>query len=162
MSLAFVALGANLADPVVQVRAGIEALTCLPDSRLLRASSLYRTAPVGIYGQPDFINAVASVETALDAHALLAALLGIEARFGRCRDFRHAPRTLDLDLLLYDVKTIDTPELTLPHPRMHLRAFVLVPLVEIAPDCRIPGRGRAAAWLPAVYTQRIEKLAARE
>lgn len=160
MPLAFVALGANLADPVVQVRAALEALTRLPDSRLLRASSLYRTAPVGIHGQPDFINAVAVLETSLPPHALLSALFEIEERFGRRRDFRHAPRTLDLDLLLYGDETLDTPELHLPHPRMHLRAFVLAPLLEIAPDCAIPGRGSAAAWLPAVRMQAIEKLAA--
>jgi 2-amino-4-hydroxy-6-hydroxymethyldihydropteridine diphosphokinase len=159
MSLAFVALGANLADPAVQVRAALAALTDLPESRLLRASSLYRSAPVGIRGQPDFINAVAALETSLTPHALLAALFAIEAQFGRRRDFHHAPRTLDLDLLLYDAQVIDTPDLQVPHPRMHLRAFVLAPLVEIAPDCRIPGRGSAAAWLPAVHMQRIEKLA---
>jgi len=160
MPLAFVALGANLADPIVQVRAALDALAGLPESRVLRASSLYRTAPVGIHGQPDFINAVAALETSLTPHALLAALFGIEAQFGRRRDFHHAPRTLDLDLLLYDAETIDTPDLQLPHPRMHLRAFVLAPLVEIAPDCVIPERGRAAAWLPAVSMQHIEKLAA--
>jgi 2-amino-4-hydroxy-6-hydroxymethyldihydropteridine diphosphokinase len=158
MSLAFVALGANLADPLVQVRAAIEALSSLPDSRLLRASSLYRSAPVGIHGQPDFINAVAALETELAPHALLSALFDIEARFGRRRDFHRAPRTLDLDLLLYEAETIDTPDLQIPHPRMHLRAFVLAPLLEIAPDCLIPGRGSASAWLPAVRMQRIEKL----
>lgn len=159
MPLAFVALGANLAEPAVQVRAALDALSRLPGSRLLRASSLYRTAPVGIRNQPDFVNAVAALDTELAPHALLAALFGIEAQFGRRRDFRHAPRTLDLDLLLYDDATLDMPELRLPHPRMHLRAFVLAPLLEIAPDCRIPGRGSAAAWLPAVRMQRIEKLA---
>ncbi len=159
MPLAFVALGANLADPVAQVRAALEALTRLPDSRLLRASSLYRTAPVGIHGQPDFINAVAVLETSLPPDSLLSALFEIEAQFGRRRDFRHAPRTLDLDLLLYGDETLDTPGLQLPHPRMHLRAFVLAPLLEIAPDCAIPGRGSAAAWLPAVSMQPIEKLA---
>lgn len=159
MPIAYVALGANLADPVAQVRAALDALTRVPESRLLRASSLYRTAPVGIHRQPDFINAVAALETSLGPHALLAELFAIEAQFGRRRDFHHAPRTLDLDLLLYDAESIETPDLKLPHPRMHLRAFVLAPLVEIAPDCRIPGRGSAAAWLPAVSTQRIEKLA---
>jgi 2-amino-4-hydroxy-6-hydroxymethyldihydropteridine diphosphokinase len=158
MPPAYVALGSNLADPVFQVRAGIEALAALPGSRLLLASSLYRTAPVGIRGQADFINAVAAVETALDARALLAALFAVEARFGRRRDFPRAPRTLDLDLLLYGAETVDTPELKLPHPSMHLRAFVLAPLLEIAPDCRIPGRGSAKAWLPAVSMQRIEKM----
>lgn len=160
MPQAFVALGANLADPVVQVRTALEALTQLPESRLLRASSLYRSTPVGIHGQPDFINAVAALETSLAPQALLAALFAIEAQFGRRRDYRHAPRTLDLDLLLYGNETLDTPELQLPHPRMHLRAFVLAPLLEIAPDCAIPGRGSAAAWLPAVSMQPIEKLTA--
>ena len=160
MPLAFVALGANLADPAVQVRAALESLAQLPDCRVLRASSLYRTAPVGIHGQPDFINAVAALETVLTPQALLAALFAIEAQFGRRRDYRHAPRTLDLDLLLYGNETLDTPALQLPHPRMHLRAFVLVPLLEISPDCAIPGRGSAAAWIPAASMQHIEKLAA--
>jgi 2-amino-4-hydroxy-6-hydroxymethyldihydropteridine diphosphokinase len=157
--LAYVALGANLADPVAQITAALAAVATLPESRLLRASSLYRTVPVGIRGQPDFINAVAAIETALAAHALLGALFAVEAQFGRRRDFHHAPRTLDLDLLLYDEEIIATPELRLPHPRMHLRAFVLAPLVEIAPDCRIPRRGRAAAWLAAVSMQQIKMLA---
>jgi 2-amino-4-hydroxy-6-hydroxymethyldihydropteridine diphosphokinase len=159
MQLAYVALGANLADPVAQVRAALAALTRLPESRLLRASSLYRTAPVGIRGQPDFINAVAALYTRLAPHALLGALFDVEAQFGRRRDFHHAPRTLDLDLLLYGEQIIDTRQLQLPHPRMHLRAFVVAPLLEIAPDCRIPGRGSAAAWLPAVSMQRVERLA---
>jgi len=159
LHLAYVALGANLADPANQVRAACEALARLPQSRLLRASSLYRTAPVGIAHQPDFINAVAALETTLAPHDLLAALFAIEADFGRRRDYHHAPRTLDLDLLLYNAQVIDSPQLTLPHPRMHLRAFVIAPLLEIAPDCRIPGRGLAAAWLPAVSEQAIERLA---
>lgn len=158
MHLAYVALGANLADPVVQIRAALVALTGLPESRLLRASSLYRTTPVGVHGQPDFINAVAALETRLAPPALLSALFAIEAQFGRRRDYFRAPRTLDLDLLLFDDLILDTPHLQLPHPRMHLRAFVIAPLVEIAPDCRIPGRGSAAAWLPAVSMQSIDRL----
>lgn len=157
-ALAFVALGANLADPVAQVRAAAEALAGLPQSKLLRISSLYRTAPVGIHGQPDFINAVAELETTLAPHQLLAALLDVETRFGRRRDYHHAPRTLDLDLLLFDDLIIDSEQLSLPHPRMHLRAFVMAPLVEIAPDCMIPGRGSAAAWLAATSMQHIERL----
>jgi 2-amino-4-hydroxy-6-hydroxymethyldihydropteridine diphosphokinase len=155
---AFVALGANLAEPVVQVRAAAAALAELPQSKLLHLSALYRTAPVGIHGQPDFINAVAELETGLGAQTLLAALLAIETRFGRSRLFHHAPRTLDLDLLLFDEETIVSQTLNVPHPRMHLRAFVIVPLLEIAPHCRIPGRGHASAWAPAVSMQRIEKL----
>ena len=158
MGLAYVALGANLADPVAQVGAALAALTRLPESRLLSASSLYRTAPVGIHGQPDFINAVAALETRLTPQAMLAALFDVEAQFGRRRDFHHAPRTLDLDLLLYDDQIIDSLHIQLPHPRLHLRAFVLAPLIEIAPDCRIPGRGQASAWLPAVSMQQIERL----
>lgn len=156
--LAFVALGANLADPVAQVRAASLALADLPASRLLQLSSLYRTAPVGIRGQPDFINAVAALETHLEPEALLAALFAVERRFGRRREFPQAPRTLDLDLLTYDARVLDSQRLSLPHPRMHLRAFVIAPLLEIAPGCRIPGRGTAAAWLPAVSRQAIEKL----
>lgn len=155
---ALIALGANLDDPVAQVRAAGKALATLPQSKLLRISSLYRTAPVGIHGQPDFINAVAALETTLAPHDLLSALLALEARFGRRRDYHHAPRTLDLDLLLFDEQIIDSAQLTLPHPRMHLRAFVMAPLVEIAPDCMIPGRGHAAAWLAAVSMQQIERL----
>jgi 2-amino-4-hydroxy-6-hydroxymethyldihydropteridine diphosphokinase len=131
-----------------------------PDSRLLRLSSLYRTAPVGIRGQPDFINAVAALATRLPPPQLLDALFAVERRFGRRREFYQAPRTLDLDLLLYDELVVDSLPLSVPHPRMHLRAFVLAPLLEIAPHCRIPGRGSAVAWLPAVSMQRIEKLAA--
>jgi 2-amino-4-hydroxy-6-hydroxymethyldihydropteridine diphosphokinase len=155
---AFVALGANLGDPIAQIRAALMTLAKTPGLRLLRVSSLYRTAPVGVHGQPDFINAVAALETALTPQALLAALLDIETQSGRRRDFYHAPRVLDLDLLLYDSQTINTPELRLPHPRMHLRAFVLTPLLEIAPDCHIPGRGNAAAWQVAVQTQGVERL----
>lgn len=158
MPLAYIALGANLDDPVTQVSHAVTALSRLPHSRLLRTSSLYRTAPVGIHGQPDFINAVAAIDTELLPDALLDALLGIETEFGRRRDYHHAPRTLDLDLLLYEDHRMDTPKLVLPHPRMHLRAFVLAPLLEIAPDCRIPGRGQAAAWLPATRMQPIERL----
>lgn len=156
---ACIALGANLDDPLAQLRAASAALAELPETRLLRCSSFYRTAPVGIRGQPDFINAVALIETRLDAHALLDRLQAVEQRFGRRRDYHHAPRTLDLDLLLYGKQTSRDPRLELPHPRMHLRAFVLVPLLEILPGCRIPGRGSAAAWLAAATGQRIERIA---
>ena len=158
MHRAYVALGANLADPVAQVCAAFDALRSLPETRLLQASSLYRTAPVGVCGQPDFINAVARLETGLDAAALLDALLAIEATFGRRRDFDLAPRTLDLDLLLHGDAVIDEAGLQVPHPRMHERAFALLPLAEIDPAASIPGRGAVAALLPALAGQAIERV----
>ncbi len=158
MSLAYVALGANLGDPAATVRAAFAALSNLPDSRLLRTSSLYRTAPVGLADQPEFINAAVALETRLAPEALLDTLFDIEARFGRIRAERNGPRTLDLDLLLYDDQTLGLPRLTLPHPRLHLRAFVLYPLAEIAPSLNIPGRSPVAAWLPAVANQGIVRL----
>lgn len=156
---AFVALGANLGAPQAQLDAAIAELARLPQSRLRAASSFYRSAPIGLTAQPDFINAVVSLDTALSPEQLLAALFTLENAFGRVRSGKDAPRTLDLDLLLYDARCLNTPQLTLPHPRMHLRAFVLLPLLEIAADCAIPGRGSAAAWLPAVAMQGITRLA---
>ena len=158
MPLAFVALGANLADPVHQVRAALESLARLPDCHLLRASSLYRTAPVGVGAQPDYINAVIALDTTLGAGALLDALLAIEHEGGRTRDFHMAPRTMDLDLLLHGDSIIDEPGLQVPHPRMHLRAFTLQPLAEIAPDAVIPGVGTVAALLPTVADQAISRI----
>ncbi len=142
---AFIGLGSNLADPVAQVSHALEALNQLPQTRVLRRSSLYRSAPVGYLEQPDFINAVAQLETELAPRALLDALLALEQERGRTRDFANAPRTLDLDVLLYDDLQHHEHGLTIPHPQMHLRAFVLQPLLEIAPDCVIPGVGAAAA-----------------
>ena len=158
MPLAFVALGANLAEPAEQVRAALGSLAQLPECRVLRSSSLYRTAPVGIHGQPDFINAVAALETVLTPQDLLAALFAIEAQFGRRRDYRHAPRTLDLDLLLYGDERIDAEGLTVPHPRIAERAFVLVPLVEVSPEVMIPGLGPARDALAAIETSGCEAL----
>ncbi len=157
----FVALGANLGDPVATVRAACAALRAMPDASFLAASSLYRSAPVGLRHQPDFINAVALLEVdsaVLPAPTLLDRLFAIEADFGRVRSVRNAPRTLDLDLLLYGDAQLDLPGLTLPHPRMTERAFVLAPLAEIAPDLAIPGRGALSGLLPAVSGQRIERL----
>lgn len=159
-AVAYVALGANLGDPVATVRAAALALAGLPDSRLIAVSSLYRTAPVGLLGQPDFINAVAALETTLPPGALLDELFAIEARFGRQRSVRNAPRTLDLDLLLHGATRCDDSRLTLPHPRMHERAFVLAPLAEIAPQLDIPGHGPAAGLLRACADQRIERVTA--
>lgn len=158
MTIAYIALGANLGPAIETVRAALEALAGLPHSHLLAASSLYRTAPVGLLDQPDFINAVAAIDTALPAEALLDALLAIEADFGRQRSVLNAPRTLDLDLLLYGTLCCHSARLTLPHPRMHERAFVLVPLAEIAPDLCVPYRGPVRELLMACRGQRIERL----
>ena len=155
---AYVGLGANQGDPRRQIEAALEELGALEDTRLAARSSLYRTAPVGYADQPDFLNAVAALDTAQDPERLLAALHRIEARHLRERPFRNAPRTLDLDLLLYGDRQVDTAELTLPHPRMHERAFVLRPLVEIAPEADVPGRGPAAALLAACAGLDIERL----
>ncbi|MGC2517626.1 MAG: 2-amino-4-hydroxy-6-hydroxymethyldihydropteridine diphosphokinase [Burkholderiales bacterium] len=158
---AFVGLGANLGEPEVQVRRAIEALAALRGTRLVRASSLYRSAPIGYMDQPDFVNAVAEVETTLAPRALLDELLAIEAGFGRRREFANAPRTLDLDLLLYGDAVVAEPGLAVPHPRMHQRAFVLAPLVEIAGDIVVPGRGPAAGLLAGCKDQRTEKTGVR-
>jgi 2-amino-4-hydroxy-6-hydroxymethyldihydropteridine diphosphokinase len=154
---AYVALGANLEDPVVQVRAGLAALATLPHTQLVVQSSLYRTAPVGYADQPDFINAVAAVDTALSPRELLDALLAIELNHGRVRQFANAPRTLDLDVLLYDDVEVNESGLTIPHPRMHERAFVLRPLADVAPAATIPGRGLARRALSGVRRQRIAR-----
>ena len=134
---AYVALGANLGDPQAAVLAALDRLQSLPRTCVTARSSLYRTAPVGTTG-PDFVNAVAALRTALAAPELLAALQQLEAEAGRERPFANAPRTLDLDLLLYGDARISSPRLVVPHPRMHERAFVLVPLAEIAPALVTP------------------------
>jgi 2-amino-4-hydroxy-6-hydroxymethyldihydropteridine diphosphokinase len=155
----YIALGSNLDDPAANVRAGFEALAMLPDTRLAAVSSLYANPPVGYADQPDFVNAVARIETGLAPQALLDALLEVERRFGRVRDFPNAPRTLDLDIVLYGSEVITQPDLTIPHPRMHERAFVLVPLAEIAPNVVVPGRGPVSVLAQHVESNRIEKLA---
>jgi len=159
MVAAFVGLGANLGDPMAQITKAMASLAALDKSRLARASSLYRTAPVGHADQPEFVNAVVLLETALAPHELLDALLEIERAAGRERSFPNAPRLLDLDLLLYGDQVVDTPGLVVPHPRMHERAFVLRPLVEIAPDAVVPGHGRAADLLRAVGDQDVRVVA---
>jgi 2-amino-4-hydroxy-6-hydroxymethyldihydropteridine diphosphokinase len=157
MHLAYIGLGANLGDARAALEASLQALAALPDTQLLRRSSLYRSAPIDSSG-PDYLNAVAELRTGLAPLALLHALQVIEQDHGRERPYRNAPRTLDLDLLLHDDLALDTPELTLPHPRAHQRAFVLLPLAELAPTLQIPGQGRVAALLAQVHDQPIEKL----
>jgi 2-amino-4-hydroxy-6-hydroxymethyldihydropteridine diphosphokinase len=155
---AFVALGANLGDPATQLRRAMVELGLLPGTRLTARSSLYLSRPVGFLDQPDYVNAVAALRTKLTPRALLDRLLEIETRHGRSRAFKNAPRTLDLDLLLYDGLVMHEPGLTLPHPRMQERAFVLVPLVEIAPDCVIPGQGSARENLARLDTAGLIRL----
>jgi 2-amino-4-hydroxy-6-hydroxymethyldihydropteridine diphosphokinase len=156
--VAYIGLGSNLADPVAQVSQALEALGGLPQTRVVARSSLYRSAPVGYLDQPDFINAVARLETELAPRALLDALLALELQCGRTREFLNAPRTLDLDVLLYDDLVHHEHGLTIPHPQMHLRAFVLQPLLEIAPDCVIPGVGAAAEAARKCEDQKLEKI----
>ncbi|PJL10732.1 2-amino-4-hydroxy-6-hydroxymethyldihydropteridine diphosphokinase [Stenotrophomonas maltophilia] len=144
MTAAWIGLGANLGDAANTVRAAIAALGELPGTRLTQASRLYATPAWGNEDQPPFVNAVASVDTDLSAVALLQAMLALEQRFGRVRDpaVHWGPRALDLDLLLFGEQVLDLPELKVPHPYLHERAFVLVPLAEIAADLTIPGHGR--------------------
>ncbi|MCP1660589.1 2-amino-4-hydroxy-6-hydroxymethyldihydropteridine diphosphokinase [Neisseria perflava] len=155
---AVIALGSNLQNPAGQVRAALRAIAAHPQIRVLQISSLYRTAPVGYDDQPDFVNAVCSVETSLDGVSLLAVLNQIEADFGRERSFRNAPRTLDLDIIDYNHENSSDPHLTLPHPRAHERGFVMVPLAEILPDFVLGKHGRAVDLAAALGDGSIQKL----
>ena len=142
MTLAYVALGSNLGEPRTQVLRGFEALSRIPQSELIARSRLYRSAPWGVREQPEFANAVAELGTELGARELLETLLRIEREAGRERGgSRWGPRLLDLDLLLYGDRVMREAGLTLPHPHLHERAFVLLPLNELAPDFDVPGRG---------------------
>lgn len=160
MTLAAVGLGANLGEAVATLRDAIDELARLPDTELLRASRLYRTPAWGRTEQPDFINAVALVETGMPARELLDALLAIERSFGRVRldGERWGPRTLDLDLLLFGDAVIDEPGLRVPHPHLHERAFALLPLAEIAPQLAIPGIGSVAVIAAGMAADGIEAL----
>lgn len=154
--IAYIGIGANLGDASANVDDALARLAALNGCGLLAQSSKYRTAPIDSSGD-DYVNAVACIDTPLDAPALLAALHEIELAHGRERPYRNAPRTLDLDILLYGDQKIDLPSLHVPHPRMLERAFVLVPLLEIAPDAVVPGRGPARNYLAAVSGQGISK-----
>ncbi|HEY3598754.1 MAG TPA: 2-amino-4-hydroxy-6-hydroxymethyldihydropteridine diphosphokinase [Paraburkholderia sp.] len=157
MTVAYLGLGANLGDARQTLK---DAVVCLAQQHALTVvakSSMYRTAPVDAGGD-DFYNLVVKFETTLPVRHLLALCHKIEHHFGRERPFRNAPRTLDLDILLYGEHCIDEPDLIVPHPRVTDRAFALVPLIEIDPELIIPQRGRAEAFLPSVASQRIEKV----
>jgi len=155
---AYIGIGSNLADPRAQVERALDELGEIARSRLAARSALYASAPLGYEAQPEFVNAVARLDTELEAFELLSELQAIESRHGRRRSFANAPRTLDLDLLLFGEQRIAAPQLVVPHPRMHERAFVLLPLLELAPDAHIPGRGSAAACAAALPGQKVERL----
>lgn len=149
---AYVALGSNLDDPEAQVRRGFGALAAMPGTALRARSRLYRTPPWGVVDQPAFVNAVAALETSLAPRELLEALLAIENGAGRSRGVRYGPRTLDLDVLVYGDCELHEAGLTIPHPRLHERAFVLLPLADVAPDLDVPGQGRVPDLLARVDT----------
>ncbi|MCL2590149.1 MAG: 2-amino-4-hydroxy-6-hydroxymethyldihydropteridine diphosphokinase [Betaproteobacteria bacterium] len=156
---AFIGFGANLGDPFATMPHVLKMLENLPETRLAACSSYYRSAPQGVNDpQPDYINAVIALDTGLSPQALLDALLCLESACGRRRTAVLAPRPLDLDLLLYGETVMQSPTLTLPHPRLHQRAFVLLPLAEIAPDLSIPGLGSLLTLLEKVKGQRIDKI----
>jgi len=157
MVTAYVGIGANLGDPTHTVRSAIAALQGLTDTRLSASSSLFASAPVDAGGS-DFVNAVARIDTTLEAETLLLELQKIEQAFGRERPFRNAPRTLDLDLLLYGQAEILSSCLEVPHPRMTGRAFVLKPLLELDAMIHIPGKGHAQDFLASVEDQRIHAI----
>ncbi|MGB3288828.1 MAG: 2-amino-4-hydroxy-6-hydroxymethyldihydropteridine diphosphokinase [Burkholderiaceae bacterium] len=156
MTRAYVGLGANLGEALASLKQAASELAQVPGVSALTLSPFYRSAPVDSSG-PDYVNAVAALETTLDADALLAAMQKIELDHGRLRPYRNAPRTLDLDLLLYGEQEISRPELTVPHPRMHQRAFVLRPLADLAPTLRLR-QGSLAELLAACSDQRLEAL----
>lgn len=163
MKQAFIALGSNLANPVQQVNIALAALTNIPKTQLVKRSSLYRTAPVDCPTNntepvPDFINAVAEVATELTPLELLEELFAIENTAGRVRPYRNAPRVLDCDLLLYDNIEMNTDKLILPHPLMHQRGFVLLPLFEIAPQLNIPNHGKISELMHPSLSTGIQKL----
>jgi 2-amino-4-hydroxy-6-hydroxymethyldihydropteridine diphosphokinase len=158
MHQAFIALGSNLQDPQSQVERALQTIANTEAIKLIKASSLYKTAPVGYDNQPDFINAVVEIETDLSPIELLHKLLEIETQHGRERPFPNAPRVLDLDVLLYEGVATNTPELTLPHPRMHTRGFVMLPLAEIAPKISIGTHGYADELAAKCDNQGISKL----
>ena len=156
---AFIALGSNLDDPARHVRQGIADLARLPQTRVTHASALYGSSPVGYRDQPDFVNAVAEIETRLEPRPLLDALLEIEKRHGRVRGMRNGPRTLDLDIALYGDRVVREPGLVVPHPRMHERAFVIVPLAELAPQLDIPGLGPVSRLIERIDAGGVSRLA---
>lgn len=160
---AYIGIGSNLEGPIDQVLRARDAIAALPKSRFVACSPLYENPAVGPGEQPDFVNAVVAIETCLSPHALLDALLGIEAAQGRVRgSVRWQPRTLDLDLLVYGHRSIDDERLTVPHPHIQDRAFVLQPLMDIAPELDVPGLGTVTALLSAVHARSLRRIESEE
>ncbi len=163
-STVFIGLGSNMENPIQQVQRALREIDEIAECKLVSISSLYESAPIVVENdgratsQPAYINAVAKVATTLSPQHLLQCLLDIEARHHRIRIKKNGPRTLDLDILIFNEWRIDSPELTTPHPRLHERAFVLHPLIELAPDLYIPGKGFARDFLPGVVEQHIRVL----
>ncbi len=157
-STVFLALGSNLDNPEWQVQTAIREIDEIADAGLVKISSLYQTLPVGILDQPAFINAVVQIETTLAPHDLLRRLMEIEDRHERVRTEKNGPRTLDIDILIFNEWRIDDDALTTPHPRMHERPFVLIPLLEVAPDVFIPTQGYAKDLLARLDGGGVRKL----
>jgi 2-amino-4-hydroxy-6-hydroxymethyldihydropteridine diphosphokinase len=155
----YVGLGSNLEDPVAQVLEAVEELEMIPDSILVSRSSLYRGKPMGIADQPDYVNAVVAMDTLLSAENFLQELIRIEDLQGRVRDGEEwGPRIIDLDLLMYGKQKINTPDLIVPHPGMHERDFVIIPLSELAGDVNVPGQGRLTALINKCENHSLRKL----
>lgn len=157
-STVYIGLGSNMHDPIQQIQLAYQEIDDLNNTSLIKVSSFYRTAPVGYVDQPEFINAVIEISTTLSPQELLQSLLAIEARHDRVREIKDGPRTLDLDILLFNEWRLDEPNLAIPHPRAHKRAFVLYPLFEIAPDLYIPGEGYVKDFMLTVKDQTIRQL----
>jgi 2-amino-4-hydroxy-6-hydroxymethyldihydropteridine diphosphokinase len=158
VTIAYIGIGSNQGDARAHVLQAFDELARLPGTRLEGRSALYRSEPVDAPGQPDYVNAAAGVDTNLSAAQLLAALQDLELRHGRERPYPNAPRTLDLDLLLYGDSAFQSAMLTLPHPRMHQRAFVLMPLLDLDPRLEVPGRGAARELLARCAGQRVARM----
>ena len=158
MAMAYIGLGSNLDNPVARITGAIQSIKLFPGTNLLRCSSSYVSKPLGPQNQPDYINAVAQVDTNLIAEQLLDYLLSVEDQQNRVRARRWGPRTLDLDLLLFDDLVLQSDTLTLPHPEMHKRGFVLYPLYEIAPEIIIPGRGHIRQLLGSLNPDLVHRL----
>ncbi len=156
-SRAMIGLGSNMDHPVKQIQDALSEIAALPDCAITKTSAMYQSAPVGGVAQANFVNAVAEVETTLSPRELMACLLDIERQHARVRTTRNGPRTLDLDILMFNDWRINEPDLVVPHPRAHERAFVLLPLLEVSPQISIPGVGTATALLPKVSEQSIER-----